>query len=600
MSAGYRAVGWNANKRRYDAWIAAGVVLYVVLFVLATAVLHRSATLETALIRALGSGALLLLHVILAIGPLCRLDARCLPLLYNRRHLGVAMFLLALAHGAFALVQYHAFGDTNPFVSLLTADGDWTRLSDFPFQPFGAAALLILFVMAATSHDFWLHNLTAPVWKALHMGVYAAYALLLAHVGFGVLRDEASATLPVALGLSATALLALHLLAARREACADGAAPRTDPDGWVDACGVDEIEEGCGRTVTVAGERVAIFRWEGRVAALSNACQHQNGPLGEGRVIGGCVTCPWHGYQYRPEDGASPPPFTERVPTFRVSVRDGRVLVDPRPCAPGTAQQPARHDGEGHTPVAGFFVGYLRELPARHARRLARTLPALLLLAAVTALSLAAGQGPFKPATFEFGVERSFEGVIVEAPLPTLLLDRPAPGGASGAATRSRWLLCAEFKHGAQGLVAGLDGRRVRATGSLVYRDGQVMLELHGRPAALPDAGAAAPVSLPLGEVELHGQIVDSKCWLGVMNPADTISHRACAVRCLSGGIPPLFVVRTADGAAVSLLLTGRNGRALNREILELVAEPLVVRGAVERLGALLVLRAEPGEFRRE
>ena len=78
-----------------------------------------------------------------------------------------------------------------------------------------------------------------------------------------------------------------------------------------------------------------------RVAALSNVCQHQNGPLGEGRIVDGCVTCPWHGYQYRPEDGRSPPPFTEAVPTFAVRVERGRVLVATTPCAPGTVQTPA-------------------------------------------------------------------------------------------------------------------------------------------------------------------------------------------------------------------------------------------------------------------
>ena len=55
------------------------------------------------------------------------------------------------------------------------------------------------------------------------------------------------------------------------------------------------------------------------------------GPLGEGRIIDGCVTCPWHGYQYRPEDGAAPAPFTERVPTFRLRLVGGRILLDPRP-----------------------------------------------------------------------------------------------------------------------------------------------------------------------------------------------------------------------------------------------------------------------------
>ena len=74
---------------------------------------------DAARFAALGTAALLLLHVILCIGPLCRLDRRFLPLLYNRRHLGVTMFLLALAHGTFSIFQFHALGNLNPLVSLL-------------------------------------------------------------------------------------------------------------------------------------------------------------------------------------------------------------------------------------------------------------------------------------------------------------------------------------------------------------------------------------------------------------------------------------------------------------------------------------------------
>ena len=81
---------------------------------------------------------------------------------------------------------------------------------------------------------------------------------------------------------------------------------------------------------------MALFRYDGKVSAISNVCRHQNGPLGEGKIVDGCVVCPWHGYQYRPHDGTSPPPFTEKVPTFRVKVAAGRVLVDPRPLPPGT------------------------------------------------------------------------------------------------------------------------------------------------------------------------------------------------------------------------------------------------------------------------
>ena len=70
-------------------------------------------------IRACGTAAFLLLHVVLCIGPLCRLDRRFLPLLYNRRHLGVTTFLLGATHGVFAIVQFHALGDVNPVASVL-------------------------------------------------------------------------------------------------------------------------------------------------------------------------------------------------------------------------------------------------------------------------------------------------------------------------------------------------------------------------------------------------------------------------------------------------------------------------------------------------
>ena len=146
----------------------------------------------------MGATAFLLLHAILCIGPLARLDARFLPLLYNRRHLGVLMFTLALAHGVFGLVQFHSAGTLDPLVNLLAADGRYGEIGRFPFQVLGLAALAILFLMAATSHDFWLHQLTAPVWKALHMGVYVAYTLIVLHVLFGVAAEETEPWLLVA------------------------------------------------------------------------------------------------------------------------------------------------------------------------------------------------------------------------------------------------------------------------------------------------------------------------------------------------------------------------------------------------------------------
>ncbi|HAO47428.1 MAG TPA: (2Fe-2S)-binding protein, partial [Chitinophagaceae bacterium] len=159
MSTGYTAIGWNRQKKIYDYCIAGFCILYLLVFVLATAYTNPDYTFETVLIRSTSTLAVLLLHVILSIGPLARLNKRFLPLLYNRRHLGVTMFCIAAVHGSFSLIQFHALGNVNPFISLFTSNTNFFSLSGFPFQLLGFFALIIFFLMASTSHDFWLHNL---------------------------------------------------------------------------------------------------------------------------------------------------------------------------------------------------------------------------------------------------------------------------------------------------------------------------------------------------------------------------------------------------------------------------------------------------------
>lgn len=344
MAHAYLAVLWNSQKKKYDLILWAGIVLYLAVFIVVGALLHPSATAETLLIRGLATAAFLLLHIILVIGPLARLNSRFLPLLYNRRHMGVSMFVLALGHGLFSLVQFHALGNVNPLISLLAGNTQYGDLSTFPFQPLGFAALIILLFMAATSHDFWLTNLTPPTWKALHMMVYVAYGLIVLHVAFGVLQAETNPVFVVLMAIGFASVIGLHLIAGFREKTGDRA-PTSEVDGWIDVCAVTEIPEKYAHVAVVGGERVAIFKYDGKLSAVSNVCRHQNGPLGEGKIIDGCITCPWHGYQYKPEDGTSPPPFSEKVATFRLKLSGGRVYVHPKANPAGTYVKPvALHD----------------------------------------------------------------------------------------------------------------------------------------------------------------------------------------------------------------------------------------------------------------
>ncbi len=355
MSVGYVSVQWNRHKRVYDAWVAGGIALYLGVFLVVGKMLYaapHAISDEILAMRALGTCAFLLLNIILGIGPLARLDRRFLPLLYNRRHLGVATFLVALAHAVIAIGYYHGFGRINPLLSLLTSNTNFGTLSAFPFQILGLLALLILFLMAATSHDFWLRNLGAPAWKRLHMLVYFAYALLVMHVALGILQTQRSPWLAALVGAGVITVSSLHLIAGIRERRHDErGAERAAPIGgkWVDVGAVDDLADQRGSTVTISsGERIAIFRYDGCISATTNVCAHQGGPLGEGKIIDGCITCPWHGWQYRPADGQSPPPFTEKLTTYRVRVVGRRIELDPSPLPPGTAVEPARIEDPHH------------------------------------------------------------------------------------------------------------------------------------------------------------------------------------------------------------------------------------------------------------
>ncbi len=242
-----------------------------------------------------------------------------------------------------------------------------------------------------------------------------------------------------------------------------------------------------------------------------------------------------------------------------------------------------------------FYVGYLPKAPTGLARFVRKVVIALGLLAVTAALVLLVGQMPFANSTFEYGKVRSFEGVVVTRPFPTLLVLRPGDIGRQDK--YSRYLLVAPGKHGADDLVAGLDGKHVRLQGQLIYREGGTMVEITPGSITVTDAAPAVAENIQdLGTVTLTGEIVDSKCYLGVMNPGQGKVHRDCAARCISGGIPPIFV--TSDGRE-QFLLVGLDGRALGSDALrEFIAEPIAIQGERLETGSTEMLKIDPRVLR--
>lgn len=238
--------------------------------------------------------------------------------------------------------------------------------------------------------------------------------------------------------------------------------------------------------------------------------------------------------------------------------------------------------------MSEFYVGYQSQAPPKLARFLRPVLVSAGLVTTALALTLVFAQGPFAASSFEFDAVRDYQGDLLLWPDPTLLIGK------------ERFLLVAPGKHGADGLVHGADGKQVRLRGKLIQRSSGRMIEI--QPGSLEILGVAPAPSAPriLGHYALHGEIVDTKCFLGVMNPGNGKVHRSCAARCISGGVPPAFLVRDASGEGRLLLLTGADGRAIGPEVLDYVAEPIVIPGELVQTAAGLLLQAEPRDFHRE
>lgn len=245
-----------------------------------------------------------------------------------------------------------------------------------------------------------------------------------------------------------------------------------------------------------------------------------------------------------------------------------------------------------------FYIGYLPVAPADLGKMMRKVVILLFIAAGAAAIILVINQKSFYPSVYEFGSTRTFEGILHEQPYPILLVARPGRTGASPV--YSQYLLVGNGKFGAAELARGLDGKRVRLNGALIYRDDQTMIKItEGTIVPLNSALVSLQSGKNLGTFQLSGEIVDSQCYLGVMNPGESKPHKECAVRCISGGVPPVFVVKNFSDAINYFVLVSAEGKTINQEVLPFVADPIQITGQVRQYDNVLILRADPITFKR-
>lgn len=255
-----------------------------------------------------------------------------------------------------------------------------------------------------------------------------------------------------------------------------------------------------------------------------------------------------------------------------------------------------------------FFIGW-EPTPKKYARFLRPIVVALLLVTGGVAAAVAYLQRDPGTGHWDTDNVRTFDGIVYTRPYALIRV----PGDKPVNAPRTM-LLVEDGNFGAlprvEGLVQGkAAGVAVRVTGTVLHRDGRWMLELAEGEIGMRRLTAAEEAKLPplawpapevLAEyVTLQCEIIDPKCYLGAMKPGGGKTHKACAMLCISGGVPPMLVTRDAAGNQTFYLLVTEEGGAANERVLDFVGDPVEVSGRLERHGDTLILRVVADGVRR-
>ena len=251
-----------------------------------------------------------------------------------------------------------------------------------------------------------------------------------------------------------------------------------------------------------------------------------------------------------------------------------------------------------------FYIGWQEKAPKPYAKAVNRFVGTAVILVLLTATLLVLTQRGFVDSVFELGKLSTHEGILIKAPVPMLKV--PIGSKADGTPLYNSMLLIGFGKFGAKATLADIEeaqeqdlgGKTVKLEGTLIHYQGKKALELTKGVEAFAGFGKNKIIhelkKTNIGAVSLRGEILDPKCALGVMKPGYGKPHRSCAVRCLSGGIPPILRVANKNGETNYCIVVGEDGQLVNQELLDYVADQVQLCGRLEQQDDWLVLYTDP------
>lgn len=97
---------------------------------------------------------------------------------------------------------------------------------------------------------------------------------------------------------------------------------------FIKAADIDQIPEGESYVVVLGGREIAIFNWKGKYYAVENSCPHRGGPVAEGELEDGIISCPWHAWPFDLRTGECKINSAAKLETFALKIEDGQLLVE--------------------------------------------------------------------------------------------------------------------------------------------------------------------------------------------------------------------------------------------------------------------------------
>ncbi|WP_421765595.1 hypothetical protein [Ekhidna sp.] len=228
-----------------------------------------------------------------------------------------------------------------------------------------------------------------------------------------------------------------------------------------------------------------------------------------------------------------------------------------------------------------FYIGWSNEAPQSHTSKAKLFFVGVLIGMVSIGVIYVKNQHGYIDSIYDYGIIQEFSGYLVKDPIWGLRVEEdgkiktiPLVGfGKMGPdRTLSKMMETHELK----------EGTMVTLRGMVFHYQDKYWMELTERENSLVSAGSQTMVDRNIrmiGYKELEGEIVDPKCFFGVMNPAVKAVHRSCAIRCISGGMPPLLAIRENGIFVDYYFLHGKEMESIADQILPYVGVPVKVSG---------------------